>query len=522
MIRTAISIFCLFAFVVPATALEPDEILVIASGSDRDSVEIALYYCHKRSIPTKNLAKLPLPQNRADSISRTRYEAFIAAPVRRMLSSEEYAGKIKCIVTVYGVPFKIGARGLLATEEGYLEELNKTVETKTNRLREIVKNVQMIGADTDNAAGLTDYSAKSARSIISQLNNIFSRTRTRLDKQSDKVKRIRLLNELVSLYREVYGPVRTAEYAREIPDVTFELSGLRKFQLAERIKLLNQARRQRWDMRRKIEADYFIRLEAVAGLAVMLESLIADIGRIKGVETNASLDSELSMVMFDDYELYRWQPNELKQRVLWVGTKTIMVSRLDGPGKDVAMGLIDKAIAAEKTGLKGIACFDSRFGDGKGASQYAEYDTSIQKAASIIEDQTDFKVVRENTGKLFAPEQCPDTALYCGWYSLRKYIDAFDFVTGAVGYHIASFEAVSLRDPTSTQWCPAMLRDGITATIGSVAEPYLGAFPRPDEFFAELITGRCLVEAYYRTKPYNSWQMLLIGDPLYVPFQAAD
>ncbi len=503
-------------------ALEPEEILVIASGSDRDSVEIALYYCHKRSIPTKNLAKLPLPQDRADSISRTRYEAFIAVPVRQMLLSQEYAGKIKCIVTVYGVPFKIGARALLATEEGYLEELNKTVETKTNRLREIVKNVQMIGADTTNADGLTDYSTKSARSIIAQLNNIFSRTRTRLDKQSDKVKRIRRQNELVSLYQEVYGPVRAAEYARDIPDVTLELNGLRKVQLAERIKLLNQARQQRWNLRKRLKADYFTRLEAAAGLAVMLESLIADISRIKGVETNASLDSELSMVMFDDYELYRWQPNELKQRVLWVGTKTIMVSRLDGPGKDVAIGLIDKAIAAEKTGLKGNAYFDSRFGDGKGASQYAEYDTSIQKAASIIEVQTNFKVVQEKTGKLFAPEQCPDTALYCGWYSLRKYIDAFDFVTGAVGYHIASFEALSLRDPTSTQWCPAMLRDGITATIGSVAEPYLGAFPRPDEFFAELMRGRCLVEAYYRTKPYNSWQMLLIGDPLYKPFKVSD
>ncbi|MCD6393917.1 MAG: TIGR03790 family protein [Planctomycetes bacterium] len=502
-------------------ALEPEEILVIASGSDRDSVEIALYYCHKRSIPTKNLAKLPLPRDRADSISRTHYKAFIAVPVRQMLSSQEYAGKIKCIVTVYGVPFKIGARGLLATEEGYLEKLNKTVETKTTRLREIVKNVQMIGAGADDD-GLTDYSNKSARSIIAQLNNIFSRTRTRLDKQSDKVKRIRLQNELVSLYRRVYGPVRAVEYARDIPDVTGELDGLRKVQLAERIKLIKQARRQRWDLPKRIEADYFTRLEAVAGLAAMLESLIADIDRIKGVETNASLDSELSMVMFDDYELYRWQPNELKQSVLWVGTKTIMVSRLDGPGKDIVMGLIDKAIAAEKTGLKGNAYFDSRFGDSKGASQYAEYDTSIQKAASIIEDQTDFKVVQEKTGKLFTPKQCPDTALYCGWYSLKKYVDAFDFVPGAVGYHIASFEAVSLRDPKSTQWCPAMLRDGITATLGPVAEPYLHAFPKPEDFFAQFIEGRCLAEAYYRTKPLNSWQMLLIGDPLYKPFKSAD
>ncbi|MHC4721953.1 MAG: TIGR03790 family protein, partial [Planctomycetota bacterium] len=133
-------------------------------------------------------------------------------------------------------------------------------------------------------------------------------------------------------------------------------------------------------------------------------------------------------------------------------------------------------------------------------------------------ERTQMKVVHEQTPKLFAPGKCPNTALYCGWYSLKKYVDAFDFVTGAVGYHIASWEALDLRDPRSTQWCPAMLRDGITATMGAVAEPYLATFPKPDLFFAQLVNGKCLAEAFYRTKPYNSWQMVLIGDPLYTPF----
>jgi uncharacterized protein (TIGR03790 family) len=105
---------------------------------------------------------------------------------------------------------------------------------------------------------------------------------------------------------------------------------------------------------------------------------------------------------------------------------------------------------------------------------------------------------------------------------LKKYIDAFDFVDGAVGFHIASFEAVNIHDPNSSLWCPAMLKDGITATLGPVAEPYLNSFPRPSEFFARLYEGECLVEAYYHTKPFNSWQMLLIGDPLYRPFKKSD
>jgi len=120
---------------------------------------------------------------------------------------------------------------------------------------------------------------------------------------------------------------------------------------------------------------------------------------------------------------------------------------------------------------------------------------------------------------LFEPGSCPETALYCGWYSLQKYVDAFDFVDGAIGYHIASFEAAALRDPNSLQWCPAMLRDGITATLGPVNEPYLFAFPEPRAFFAALYDGRCLVEAYFLTQRFTSWQMVLIGDPLYRPFK---
>ncbi len=247
--------------------------------------------------------------------------------------------------------------------------------------------------------------------------------------------------------------------------------------------------------------------------------LNADIDNIKGRETGASVDSELSMVMFDDYTLYRWVPNELKHRVFWIDTKTLMVSRLDGPGEHIAAALVDKAVSAERNGLNGFAYIDSGYSLKKKMPLYVEYDQSLYQTASLLAERTQMKVVHEQTPKLFAPGKCPNTALYCGWYSLKKYVDAFDFVTGAVGYHIASWEAVDLRNPRSTQWCPAMLRDGITATIGSVAEPYLATFPKPDLFFSQLVNGKCLAEAFYRAKPYNSWQMVLIGDPLYRPFE---
>jgi uncharacterized protein (TIGR03790 family) len=242
-----------------------------------------------------------------------------------------------------------------------------------------------------------------------------------------------------------------------------------------------------------------------------------EIGRISGKETNASVDSELSMVLFQSYDLYRWQPNMLRSQVPGLGFKTLMVSRLDGPEYKIVKGLIDKALTAEKTGLKGNAYIDSRGIVKK--DLYGHFDQSLRDLGAFIRSNTKLPIKAEQTGQLFQPGSCPQTAVYCGWYSLRKYVDAFDFVDGAVGFHIASFEAQKLRDPSSSTWCAAMLRDGITATLGAVDEPYLHSFPQPKEFFAELFRGSCLVKAYYRTKPFNSWQLVLIGDPLYRPFK---
>ncbi len=390
----------------PASALEPDEILVIANSDIEASVRIAQYYCTKRVVPTGNILTLPLGGVPRDKISRDDYEKRLAKPVRRKLSNREFAGKIKCLLTTYGVPVKVGKRGPLKARQVELDRLKR----RRQQAKETLERLQQ--SDTAN-------------------------------------------------------PSKAKEYLKQ------ELAGL------------------------QLKIDHIV-----------------------GNQTDASVDSELSMVLFDNYELYRWQTNKLKKGGLVFSFGTLMVCRLDGPGENIAFGLIDKAIAAELKGLNGVVYIDSGYPKNMGAkSLYAEYDKSLRETAQMIRQLTAMEVVAESTKELFTPGACPRTAIYCGWYSLKKYVDAFDFIDGAIGYHISSLEAVNLRDPNSTQWCPAMLADGITATLGAVAEPYLHSFPKPQAFFAELLDGRCLVEAYYRTKPFNSWQLLLIGDPLYTPFK---
>ncbi len=391
-------------------ALEADEILVIANGDSTASVRIARYYCQKRQVPTKNILTVSLGTELRNTISRNDYEKWLAEPIREKLFSLEFAGKIKCLLTTYGVPYKVGPRGPLKSLEGKLQQLKELAAQEKNAIEQLQQN----------------------------------------------------------------GFTGSAEHH-------------------ERKRKLTQ--------------------------------LQLEIDRISGKETAASVDSELSMVLLGAYELYRWQLNMLRNSLIGLSSSMLMVCRLDGPDYQIVKGLVDKAIAAEKNGLKGIAYIDSRglvqrdLPARRKAGLPSYVDQSLRDLAMLTRLRIEMSVKEEATEKLFAPGACPQTAIYCGWYSLKNYVDAFDFVDGAIGYHISSFEAVDLRDPNSSQWCPAMLKDGITATLGAVAEPYLRAFPEPKTFFLELFKGRCLVEAFYRTKPFNSWQLVLIGDPLYKPFK---
>ena len=199
-----------------------------------------------------------------------------------------------------------------------------------------------------------------------------------------------------------------------------------------------------------------------------------------------------------------------------------MVSRLDGLSVSTVKRIIQDSIKAEKNGLKGTAYFDARWPmpTKQKLSGYALYDNSIHLAADRIRKSNLLPVVVNNSKELFRPGEAPDACLYCGWYSRANYVDAFIWQSGAVGYHIASSECVTLKKRNSRVWCKMMLEKGVAATIGPVGEPYVQAFPLPEVFFGLLIDGYLsLAECYQVSLPFLSWKMVLIGDPLYRPFK---
>jgi len=265
--------------------------------------------------------------------------------------------------------------------------------------------------------------------------------------------------------------------------------------------------------------------EAGKGFSTFGKELQKKIENLLKHDQRAAVDSELSLVKKGDYPLSGWLPNPYflgfqGQNQKISKDEVLLVARLDGPDEETVRRIIDDSLDGEREGLRGKAYFDARWPrpvDDAVLGGYQRYDLSLYRAAEATRQR--MPTVVDGAEELFPIASCPDAVLYSGWYSLGRYVDAFTWNKGAIAYHIASSECSTLRDANSAIWCVNLLKKGVAATIGPVHEPYVQGFPLPEIFFGMLIEGHLsLGEAYLVSLPYLSWQMVLIGDPLYRPF----
>lgn len=239
----------------------------------------------------------------------------------------------------------------------------------------------------------------------------------------------------------------------------------------------------------------------------------------------AAVDSELTLLPLSKTGYKLFGP---LQNVAFASTNApgihptngvLIVARLDGPSPQIARGLVDKALAAERDGLWGRAYFDAR-----GLSTNTPYykgDEWIRAAAAICRN-SGFETILDDKPELF-PEDYPlsQVAFYAGWYEGHA-SGAFvrpevEFMPGAIAYHLHSFSARSLR-PLTENWAGPLLAKGATATMGSVDEPYLVGTPDLGVFFRRIFMGFTFGEAALASQGALSWQITVVGDPLYCPF----
>ncbi|NOY12818.1 MAG: TIGR03790 family protein, partial [Deltaproteobacteria bacterium] len=312
----------------PAAALQPSEVLLIANRNLPESVALARYYQQRRNIPAANLLQVSMTDN--EDCSRSDYRRQLVAPLRKKLA--QLPGKIRCLLLFYGLPLRVAPPELSRDEWQALEDL---------------------------------------------------------------------------------------KYRKKAVD---------------------------WQLRNDTEAIARDRLQSEA------EQLQQQIDSYRRLEQGAAVDSELTLLQHDDYPLEKWLLNPYfvgfgnrRSDLPFGKDQVLMVARLDAASPEIVRRMIDDSLLAEQHGLHGRAYFDARWPlpEKPDLQGYALYDASLHKAAQLVEKLSKLPVTLDQQEALLQPGTAPDAALYSGWYSLGKYVDAFDWQPGAVAYHIASSECTT-------------------------------------------------------------------------------
>lgn len=238
-------------------------------------------------------------------------------------------------------------------------------------------------------------------------------------------------------------------------------------------------------------------------------------------ETSAGLDSEL-MLLGADYPLTGPGRNPLMGRPSPRGQedqKVMSVCRIDAPDEETIFRMVEEPARVEKGGLWGWVVVDE-------GGPYPEGDKMFRSVADMAKGC--FQPLFYDTSKETLADSfplMPQTAVYFGWYTERangpfhsKAPKSFRFAPGALAFHLHSFSAVSVKDPS--RWVGALLQRGAVATAGNVAEPYLGGCINYALLYQQLLAGDTLAEAALAATPCVSWMGIVLGDPLYRPFPA--
>jgi uncharacterized protein (TIGR03790 family) len=510
----------------PVLALTPGELLVVYNRNLVESKAVAEYYAQRRRVPWANLVEVAV--STAEQMSRQEYEQKLLPPVRTAVKKLLAQGKTPALLLVYGLPLRV-----LGPPETEADRAFRTLTAaKVTEYRDLVGQMlrkldAITGAPPWASLALTYPTGHLLEKAAATLNRTVQFLKTQPEKQESSEPRARAYSLLIRL-------------TGVAPEARFWLGELAKTPPQEQEKLKDQELLRWYDaLRRDLNAQMFRGLLPETALEAATTIRLANgvLGELEFWEevsaiyrhpgTTAAVDSELTLALLERYQLAKWLPNPFNTRfdrfpgIDEIRRKTLMVGRLDGPTPEIARRLVDDALTVEAQGLHGILYIDARGLQGKDKpGSYTWFDHHLVKLYDLVKQQSALKAVLDQKPEVFPPGSCPDAALYCGWYSLGNYVPAFKWVKGAVGYHVASAEATTLKQKGSNVWCKRMLEEGVAATLGPVAEPYLQSFPLPDDFFPLLLRGQQpLLEVYFRTLPSVSWMQILIGDPLYTPYK---
>jgi uncharacterized protein (TIGR03790 family) len=505
-------------------ALSARDLVIVFNRNLPESREVAAYYAGKRQVPVDNLVGVEV--SASEDMSRQDYDSKLVPPVKAMVGRLKAKGRTPSILLVYGIPLRVGPAPITVPEMELKSLATVKVKEYQAQAVPLVHQLDRLTGALMSPPRLTYPTPK----FLEKSQDSLVRGKEYLDKQPATPATEATRAEITSLVIKLGG---TSPEARAL------MAGMARGKSPRQGLRLRELLGSHPVTLEDIEERAFhgILPDTAKETAEGIRFNNGLLGELKfwyeaqqlydKSQTTAAVDSEMTLIIAGSYQKNGWLSNPFNLRferlpvISKVRAKTLMVGRLDGPTPATARRLVDDALEVEKAGLSGVFYLDARGLTGQATpGNYVWFDQHLLLLSDLLKKYSDMKVVLDKQPGLFPPGSCPDAALYCGWYSLANYVSAFKWNKGAVGYHVASSEATTLKQPGANVWCKRMLEEGVAATLGPVAEPYLVSFPLPDRFFPLLMTGKLtLLEVYFLTVPQVSWMQVLIGDPLYRPFK---
>jgi uncharacterized protein (TIGR03790 family) len=523
--RTVIGFILYLLAPAGAFGLSADDLLLVVNKNVPEGRKLAEFYAAQRKVPDGRIVELDLPAG--DEISFDGYEKDVFGAVRSFLAKGGLGTKVTCVVTFYGVPLRVAARANtpadVAERDACAAELKSVLAQADAGLSAVEAYARALdpkfAPGADKTIGGMMQRDRDARAAIA---GVASRI-------NDPARFEATLNRAEELVAPLIGPATMAQQRMQAMARAAAQWTPEQRREAERIRAGLVEMRGRFDalQARRGDAESRVALRALVkeqlGLFEYARLLEGMVGYFETDATDAALDSELALLHWNFYKRGGSIPNPLhyKQRATGL-PPVLMTARLDGPKPETVREMIAAGVRIEAQGLSGTVVVDAGGHlaiDARNAG-YVNFDKALRRLADVVRTRTALPLVFDEKRDVLAANSAKGVAVYCGWYALQNYTPPGSFVPGAVGFHVASFELTTLHNP-SRQWCAGLLSDGVAATVGAVNEPFLSAFPPPDEFFPLLFTGKLtLGEAYWKTNPVVSWRVALVGDPLYAPFRA--
>jgi uncharacterized protein (TIGR03790 family) len=524
-------LLCLLSGSSTAQALSPSDLVIVFNRNLPESKGVANYYAQRRGVPAANMVGVDVPDS--EDMYRGDYERKLVPPVKAQVEKVRGKGGQPAILLVYGVPLRVGPAAVTKAEEDFKVLAAAKVKEYQGLVMHLAQRLDQLTGAPDSGSIRAQRLSYPVKHVLEMAQASFARGAQYLQKAPRKAVDEPTRAEVISLLVKLGG---TSPEADALMKKMSKSEGPERQEIQKQELLVLNA-----IMRQEVGVGMFrgIMPETAQEIAAAVRFVHGLMGELKFWEearslyaasdhrTGAAVDSELTMILAGPYQLASWLPNPFNlayarlPHINKVKEQTLMVGRLDGPTPEIARRLVDDALETEKAGVSGVFYLDARGLAGQEKTDaYAWFDQHLLNLYTQMKKFSPLKVVLDRRPEVFPPGSCPNAALYCGWHSAATYVPACQWRKGAVGYHVASYEAETLKKPGGNVWCKRMLEEGVAATLGPVAEPYLQSFPLPDQFFPLLMTGKLtLLEVYFLTLPGVSWQMILIGDPLYIPFK---